>query len=237
MLRMADFVSTEKLEHLVSGLVRRRADRLPPDKALRFLFRIDGALYEMEGRKSVEYGGGTHTKHRHTGYHDFFVGRVRAGERVLDVGCGSGALAHDLAEKAGASVIGIDLSAANIDAARAMHAHPHVTYRVGDVRDEVPGGPFDVVILSNVLEHLPDRAAFLRRLKDELRPGRFLFRVPLFERDWRTHLRKELGVEWRLDPGHETEYTLESFDNEMADANLNVTHREVRWGEIWAEVV
>jgi len=237
MLRMADFLSTEKLERLVTGLVRRRADRLPPDEALRFLFRIDGALYEMEGRKSIEYGGGTHTKHRHTGYHDFFVNRVRADERVLDVGCGSGALAQDLAERAGASVVGIDLSAANVDAARAKHAHPRVTYRVGDARDDIAGGPFDVVILSNVLEHLPDRAAFLSRLKDELRPGRFLIRVPLFERDWRAPLRKELGVEWRLDPGHETEYTPESFDAEMAGANLTVTHREVRWGEIWAEAV
>ena len=237
MLRMADFVSVEKVEHLVTALVRRRADRLPPDEALRFLFRIDGALYEIEGRKSIEYGGGTHTKHRHTGYHDFFVSRVRAGERVLDVGCGSGALAQDLAERAGASVVGIDLNAANIDAAMATHAHPRVTYRVGDALRDIPNGPFDVVILSNVLEHLPHRAAFLRRLKTEARPGRFLIRVPLFERDWRVPLRKELDVEWRLDPGHETEYTLESFDNEMASANLNVTHREVRWGEIWAEAV
>ena len=46
----------------------------------------------------------------------------------------------------------------------------------------------------------------------------------------------ELGVEWRLDQTHETEYTLESFAEEMAAAGLHITHQQVRWGEIWAEV-
>ena len=67
-------------------------------------------------------------------------------------------------------------------------------------------------------------------------PSRFLIRVPVFERDWRVPLKRELGVEWRLDPTHETEYTLESFEKEMAAAGLRITYQEVRWGEIWAEV-
>jgi hypothetical protein len=64
---------------------------------------------------------------------------------------------------------------------------------------------------------------------------RFLIRVPLFERDWRVPVKQELGVEWRLDPTHETEYTQESFAEEMKQARLTVTHQEIRWGEIWAE--
>jgi len=58
----------------------------------------------------------------------------------------------------------------------------------------------------------------------------------LFERDWRVPLKKELGVEWRLDTTHETEYTLESFKEEIANAGLSITHLEVQWGEIWAQV-
>lgn len=50
-------------------------------------------------------------------------------------------------------------------------------------------------------------------------------------------LKRELGVEWRLDPTHETEYTLESFAEELAAASLRITHQEVRWGEIWAEAI
>ena len=49
-------------------------------------------------------------------------------------------------------------------------------------------------------------------------------------------LKKELGVEWRLDPTHETEYTLETFAEEMSAANFRIDHLEVRWGEIWSEV-
>jgi len=63
-----------------------------------------------------------------------------------------------------------------------------------------------------------------------------LIRVPLFERDWRVPLKRELGVEWRLDSTHMTEYTLESFAEEIAGAGLSIIHQEVRWGEIWAEV-
>jgi hypothetical protein len=44
-----------------------------------------------------------------------------------------------------------------------------------------------------------------------------------------------LGVEWRLDNTHETEYTLESYFEEMAAAGLCIVHQEVRWGEIWSE--
>jgi len=59
--------------------------------------------------------------------------------------------------------------------------------------------------------------------------------VPLFEREWRVPLKKELGVEWRLDATHETEYTLESFAEELDAAHLQAVYQEVRWSEIWCE--
>jgi hypothetical protein len=73
-------------------------------------------------------------------------------------------------------------------------------------------------------------------VQESVHPERILIRVPLFERDWRVPLKKELGVEWRLDDTHETEYTLESFASEMQEAGLAVKHLEVRWGEIWVEL-
>ena len=236
-LRLADRLPTAKLEGLIRALVARRADKLPADEALRFLFRLDAELYQLQGRKATDYGGGTHTKHRHLRYHDFFVDRIGAGDRVLDVGCGNGALACDVAERAGARMVAIDHSGANIAAAREKCAPSRATYQAAAALKEVPEGPFSAVILSNVLEHLTDRPAFLRQLAETTGAKRFLIRVPLFERDWRVPLKQELGVEWRLDPTHVTEHTLESFAEEMADAGLTVVHREVRWGEIWAEAV
>ncbi len=61
-------------------------------------------------------------------------------------------------------------------------------------------------------------------------------RAPLFERDRRVPLKKERGVEWRLDPIHETEYTLESLIREIEAAGLKIARQQVRWGEIWAKV-
>ena len=234
---LAPRVSTSQLESIIYALAAQRARALSPDEALRFLFRLDTALYPLQGHQAIAYGGGVHTKHRHMRYHDFFVKRIHPGERVLDIGCGNGAVAYDVAEQAGAHVVGVDLSADNIAQARQRYAHPRVEYRVGDALQELADGPFDAVILSNVLEHLPERPAFLRRVQEVARPSRFLIRVPLFERDWRVPLKRELGVEWRLDPTHETEYTVESFAAEMAEAGLTIAYQEVRWGEIWAEVV
>jgi len=227
--------SDARLQSLITRIAIRRAKTLSPADGLRFLFGLEAAFYPVEGELAVAYGDGVHSKHRHTRYHEFFINRIRAGERVLDVGCGIGGVAYDVAENTGAEVVGVDLSEADISTARLRYAHPRVRYVVGNVLRDLPDGSFDVVLLSNVLEHLPGRPDFLRRLQAAAKPARLLIRVPLFERDWRVPLRRELGVEWRLDPTHEIEYTLESFAQEMAEAGLIISHQEVRWGEIWAE--
>lgn len=226
-----------QLQTLVVQAVQRRARALEPAEGLRLLLETEAALYPLQGELAVAYGGGIHTKHRHTRYHEFFQKGVHAAERVLDIGCGNGALALDVATKTGAEIVGIDLSARNIETARQRFSHPRIKYVHGDALKDLPGEHFDVIILSNVLEHLTGRPEFLRRVQAATSPRRYLIRVPLFERDWRVPLKKELGVEWRLDPTHETEYTLESFAEEMTAAGLRVVHQEVRWGEIWAELV
>ena len=98
-----------RLESLIIGLASRRAADIPADEALRFLFRLDAALYPLMGRYAVAHGGGAHTKHRHTRYHNFFVDRLKPDERVLDLGCGNGLLAFDTADRAGARVVGQDI--------------------------------------------------------------------------------------------------------------------------------
>jgi len=206
---------------------------VPPARLLRGLCRLDNLLYRAISVASVWYGGGLHAKHRLTRYHDFFVERVARGERVLDIGCGNGALAADVAGRSGAVVTGVDQDPAAIRAARARHRGAGLTFLAADAR-ALPAGAFDVVVLSNVLEHLDERVAFLRETLARSGARRVLVRVPLFERDWRVPLKQELGVDFRLDPTHRVEYTLEEFEAEMAAAGLAVDERQVRWGEIWA---
>lgn len=222
-------------EFLVKG-IELKIRKLSPADGLRLLFRLDLALYPLYGRLAVTYGGGVHTKHRHTRYHDFFVNRIGKDDRVLDIGCGIGALAYDIAERTGAYVLGIDVNAESIAVANQRFAHPNVSYEVRDAVRDVSGRQFDVVVLSNVLEHVDERVDFLRRVVDAVRPVRFLLRVPLFERDWRVPLKKELGVDYRLDGTHHIEYTQETFTSEMTSAGLKIVYKEVRWGEIWAEI-
>lgn len=225
----------EDLQSFLLEAIKRRIDTLPPAQGLKFLLGLDASLYELEGRLSVAYDGGIHTKHRHTRYHDFFTDRIHRQERVLDVGCGIGALAFDIADKSGAIVYAVDLNEDNIRAAMTRYQHPNITYLCGDALSLPFEGLFNVVILSNVLEHQQDRTRFLLSLVTEVGAQRILVRVPLFERDWRVPLKRELGLEYRLDSTHYTEYTLESFVWEMHQSGLRIVHQEVRWGEIWAE--
>lgn len=229
-------VPTRHLGWVANRVVGRIAAEFSDADAITALLRLDQKIYKLEGPASVRHGQGLHPKFRLTNYQGFFVSRVTPGERVLDVGCGKGKVAHDLASNGGVDVVAVDIDAGYIEHAKQHYAHARVTYIVGDVYRSVPDGPFDVVLLSNVLEHLTGRDTLLRHLQATVAPSRILIRVPLFERDWRVPLKKELGIEWRLDPTHETEYTVESFQGEMQSAGLVIRELEVRWGEIWAVV-
>ena len=63
---------------------------------------------------------------------------------------------------------------------------------------------------------------------------RFLFRVPLIDREWLVAYKKEMGVEYRLDPTHFIEYTLEQFKDELKQANITIKQVDIRFGEIYA---
>ena len=205
-----------------------------PESALRCLLRLETDLANMLDIVAVRYDGGVHAKHRLTRYHAFFIERLRPGERVLDIGCGNGALARDLAVTAGAVVTGIDIDAENIAKAIRQPAHPNLRFLQGDATRELPEGAYDAMVLSNVLEHLKDRENFLRTMVRRARPARLLIRVPLLERHWTVPLRQELGLFHYCDATHETEYTEASFATEMAGAGLALTEIQIHWGEIWA---
>src|SRR4051794_17196954 len=74
---------------------------------------------------------------------------VRPGERVLDLGCGTGHLTAQVAA-AGAAVVGLDLAPAMIEQARRTYAQ--LEFVAGDARDFAFAEPFDAV-LSNAALH------------------------------------------------------------------------------------
>ena len=106
----------------------------------------------------------------------YLVALLRAGDRVLDVGCGPGTLTADLARRvAPGTVVGIDVAASVVaeatDYARASGV-ANVTFEVGDVRDAgFAPGSFDVVHAHQVLQHLRDPVGTLATMAGLARPG------------------------------------------------------------------
>jgi 2-polyprenyl-3-methyl-5-hydroxy-6-metoxy-1,4-benzoquinol methylase len=213
----------------LSALISQRVARL----ILRMLMRVHNACYAYITRLAVTAGAGIHPKHRLMNYHTFFIDNTGADNVVLDIGCGNGFLTRDIAEKA-RSVTGIDASKNNIELARKDFSRDNIKYICGDACQYDFGEKFDVVVLSNLLEHLEDRAAFLLKVR-ELAP-RLLIRVPMINRDWLTYYKREMGVEYRLDPTHRIEYTMESLREELEKAGLSIEKASVQFGEIWAVV-
>jgi SAM-dependent methyltransferase len=81
------------------------------------------------------------------------LGPFSGAERALDVGCGTGALAHALAPHVG-EVVGVDESEEYLAAAR-EHAPPGCTFVVGDAESlPFPYGDFDLVGCVRVLHHV-----------------------------------------------------------------------------------
>lgn len=219
------------------------ARRLTPKKRAAFLLALDSSLYPMQGEAAIaaarDGGDGLHPKHRLMRYHDFFVKRIHRNERVLDLGCGVGALSLSIALRANANITGIDFSTKNLAEAKERAdlsgmAH-RSTFECGDITLHRVQGRFDTIVLSNVLEHLRDRPALLQRWTAWYAPSRFLIRVPALDRDWRVPYKQELGVEWRLDPTHETEYTRAQLDAELSEGGLYITECQTQWGEFWCE--
>ncbi len=200
---------------------------------LRLCLHFSNFLYKLISFLAIKSEGGEHPKHRLLQYHNFFLGNIQEKDTVLDIGCGSGSLAYDLAGKA-QRVLGIDIEEKNIEGAKKKYSRDNITYVVGDATKDLTDEKFDVIVLSNVLEHIEHREDFLKGIKGIAQT--YLIRVPMFTRDWIPLYKKELGIEWRLDLTHYTEFTKESFYQEIERAGYTVESFSVQFGEIWAVV-
>lgn len=204
-------------------------------EGLRRLFALQDRLELVVNERAMAHGNGEHPKHRLTRYHDFFIERIKDGEHVLDVGCGYGAVARSIARaRPAATVTGVDYDPKKLLQARAGDNPSNLSFVESDATKSVPDGPWDVVVLSNVLEHIKDRVGLLKALMATTMARRFLIRVPLFERDWKLAMRRELGVNYYSDPDHKIEPRESEFRSEMAQAGLAVDELITPWGEIWA---
>jgi 2-polyprenyl-3-methyl-5-hydroxy-6-metoxy-1,4-benzoquinol methylase len=212
------------------GEIKARATRF----ILKLLMRLHNFCYSNISWLAPIAEGGIHPKHRLTNYHQFFIDNISNGDTVLDIGCGNGFLTSDIAKKAG-NVTAIDMSERNIEIARRDFSRDNIDYICGDVTEFNFEKGYNVITLSNLLEHIANRQDFLARIRGLA--DKFLIRAPMVNRDWLTYYKRESGIEYRLDPTHKIEYTLESFAQELAEAGMKIEKASLQFGEIWAVVL
>jgi len=221
---------------VITGLMLADSRVGAPDAALRRLFRLQDDVERLINERAMAYGHGEHPKHRLTRYHDFFVDRIPDGSRVLDIGCGYGSVARSIANRVKDAVVtGIDMDEPRLTQARQADNPGNLTFVLGDALVDLPPDRWDVVVLSNVLEHIDERVRFLQSLRTRVEPALLLLRVPLYERSWQIPMRDELGVPYFSDSTHFIEHRLAQFDDEIRAGGYRVVHRQTLWGEIWAE--
>ena len=121
------------------------------------------------------------------------------GLQLLDIGCGGGLVAEPLA-RLGGDVTAIDPAKENIQAAR-LHAQEEeldINYRsirVEDLAEE--GVSFDVVLLLEVVEHVPDVAEFVKICTSLVRPGGIII-LSTLNRTLKSYALAIVGAEYIL---------------------------------------
>ncbi len=119
--------------------------------------RWDPALYDSRHSFVSEYGADL-----------VDVLSPQPGERILDLGCGTGHLADRIAG-AGADVIGIDSSASMIEQAR--RNYPHLRFEVADAMEFRFPGPFQAVFSNAVIHWIKDPEKAVGCVRRALEPG------------------------------------------------------------------
>ena len=99
------------------------------------------------------------------------------GCRVLDLGCGTGALTAVLSERVGpeGKVIAVDPDGERLKLAQEKYARDNIEYVKGDDAT-FPEGPYDLIFANEVVHWVKDKEVLFRRVSENLKPGgRFAF--------------------------------------------------------------
>jgi 2-polyprenyl-6-hydroxyphenyl methylase/3-demethylubiquinone-9 3-methyltransferase len=109
-----------------------------------------------------------------------FAGSLRVSTRVLDVGCGNGYTCGEFLKR-GCSVVGVDLSPTGIEMARQHNPRGRFEVLAADanILSNLKEQPFDIVVSTEVVEHLYAPRPYAQGCHSALKPGgRFICTTP-----------------------------------------------------------
>lgn len=153
---------------------------------------------------------------------------VRPGETMLDVGCGSGTSLLE-AKALGATAFGIeaDPNVKPIAAALGLYIH------FGNLQDKpFPEKTFDLIVMNQVIEHLPDPDEGLRALNDRLAPnGRMVLVFPNTGSLWR-RLSGSRWINWHI-PYHLHHFDRKHFERMVQRCGLKVVRSRTITPNVW----
>jgi SAM-dependent methyltransferase len=155
-------------EYAVVALEPHRGFHFHTGRPLARMLEYADAWLEGIPESSIESFAGTGNP--------FSLGRLRAGERVVDIGCGAAIDSLIAAKMVGPNgqVIGVDMTPAMLDKARRAAVEAglsNVEFRQGYAETlPVPNGWAEVVISNGVLNLMPDKTAALKEMARVLKP-------------------------------------------------------------------
>jgi SAM-dependent methyltransferase len=151
-----------------------------------------------------------------------FIRRFRRAGRLLEIGCAYGFFLEEA--KRYFSVSGIELA----EDAAAYCRRQGLAVETGTADDVEPGGPFDVIVLLDVIEHLPDPHATMAVLARVLAPGGV---IVLTTGDFASLAARALRSTWRLmtPPQHLWFFTASSMERLAAGAGLEIASFAHPW--------
>ncbi len=130
---------------------------------------------------------------------------------LIDIGCGDGGLLYALKKHnllKNKKIYATDLSWTRVKRVKELDKSFICFVSTADDLKEIKSGAIDVIISTQVIEHVPDDEAMVKELSRILSRKGFIYLSTVFKKRWAWHFHRANG-HWALDPTHVREYTQE----------------------------